>query len=505
MKIFFFRNSFMGETCTQRHLTEIVKFLEEFSFVFAYHATDLFVVNKWTVACDEQQDLFLGRSEFLPLDWMQWIDDLGKSDLTGFFSQLAQAVNSEDHEAPLPGEDAMPESLKKYLRGCQRLAINRRIKTYAKPIQRLGVSVKKSHEIELLAALIDSTIKDQNLLHPLIIDIGAGQGYLDNILASRYGYTVFAIDKSQTQTEGAIRRSSAKQSIGCVVNLTLAVHENLKLHDEISRLTSESSNILPPETKSKCRVYVSLHACGDLTSKLLHTYHDDPHSAALIGVGCCYSLLTSSGDSAQTFPLSQQLILHNFDMTQAAKMLACQTTWKWGRSQSREEVESMFTHQFYRALLQVLLSKNDLLIGENGYLATPIAVGKLRPKAYASFVAYIRASLKKLNLDGSDYAIGANSDSTLKQQNFKTKFASTRLEVTDKELNDLHAHYSQQGLRRLQAVWTLRALVSGVLESVILLDRLEFLHQDSRYDSSLVPVFDYQISPRNMVLVSIKR
>lgn len=59
--------------------------------------------------------------------------------------------------------------------------------------------------------------------------------------------------------------------------------------------------------------------------------------------------------------------------------------------------------------------------------------------------------------------------------------------------------------------WCLREVLAPLLESVILLDRLLFLQEPSEVSAgapaeecTLVPLFDPQISPRNVALVALR-
>ncbi|KAJ0571641.1 putative Methyltransferase domain-containing protein [Helianthus annuus] len=57
-----------------------------------------------------------------------------------------------------------------------------------------GMNPKKRHEIEALAAVVGSVARDVET--NTIIDLGAGQGYLSQVLSFEYQLSVIAIDAS---------------------------------------------------------------------------------------------------------------------------------------------------------------------------------------------------------------------------------------------------------------------------------------------------------------------
>jgi hypothetical protein len=55
-------------------------------------------------------------------------------------------------------------------------------------------------------------------------------------------------------------------------------------------------------------------------------------------------------------------------------------------------------------------------------------------------------------------------------------------------------------------VWSLMAFSAGVVESLIVVDRWLWLQEQEEVAEAWVePVFDYAVSPRNMVVVGIKK
>ncbi len=59
----------------------------------------------------------------------------------------------------------------------------------------------------------------------------------------------------------------------------------------------------------------------------------------------------------------------------------------------------------------------------------------------------------------------------------------------------------------MSSVWSLMAFTAGITESLIVTDRWLFLkeHADIVQDCWVETVFDYRESPRNLVVVGVKR
>ncbi|KAK6417832.1 hypothetical protein LTR95_017276 [Oleoguttula sp. CCFEE 5521] len=120
---------------------------------------------------------------------------------------------------------------------------------------------------------------------------------------------------------------------------------------------------------------------------------------------------------------------------------------------------------------------------------TPIIIGSLPKSAYASFATYARAALRKLKDDlerGAVFAKLAESLSDEKLEAYERDFAAKKKE--------------------LSVVWSLMAFSAGVVEALIIVDRWCWLREQPEVVQSWVEcVFDPAISPRNFVVVGIKK
>src|SRR6478752_1480241 len=57
---------------------------------------------------------------------------------------------------------------------------------------------------------------------------------------------------------------------------------------------------------------------------------------------------------------------------------------------------------------------------------------------------------------------------------------------------------------KIAILWTLSVLCCKVIESVIALDRYLFLTENGGQCVDIIPIFDYKISPRNLMLIANK-
>jgi hypothetical protein len=295
------------------------------------------------------------------------------------------------------------------------------------------------------------------------------------------------------------------------------------------------------ERKDLSLMAISIHSCGNLSHFGIRSMIMNPSIKAVAIVGCCYNLLTeklgpptyklpymrpslqaingrvvreSQKYDPQGFPMSNRVSDYNdrgirFNIT--ARMMACQAPQNW----TEVESDGFFTRHFYRAVLQKMfldrgvISKvyhNKMDTGEGGeedggkdkdspfnVSTNPVVMGSLGKSCFKSFHAYVRGAIKKLttNRDFSQYS-----------KVIEEKMGG----ITDEEIEEYARTYGPRK-RELSAVWTMMAFSATVVESLIVTDRWLFLkeHEDIVQDCWVESVFDYNQSPRNLVVVGIKK
>lgn len=188
-----------------------------------------------------------------------------------------------------------------------------------------------------------------------------------------------------------------------------------------------------------------------------------------------------------------------------ARMMAVQAPQNWGPQDSEE----FFTRHYYRALLQrMLLDLGVVKMAEPSHVddveiaggtlsgkdetGTPLIIGSLPKRCFASFEAYIQGAIEKLSanpIDGPDIQLKTqclleNEGAMIYRYKDEYKYAKKHLSV----------------------IWSLMAFSASVVESTILVDRWLWLKEQSEVESAWVEaVFDYKQSPRNMAVIGIKR
>lgn len=272
---------------------------------------------------------------------------------------------------------------------------------------------------------------------------------------------------------------------------------------------------------------ISLHSCGNLLHHGLRSLILNPAVKVVAMVGCCYNLVTerlgpptyklpslrssnlrldstSSTFDPHGFPMSERLATYQHQHGQGirlnitARMMAVQAPENW----TATECESFFTRHFYRALLQRILldrgivgkpTKDDEGDGESprGWTGAgpALTIGSLRKACYSSFTAYVRGAIAKL----------------AENQERGTEIQRRMEGLVDDDISQYEDNFKGKK-KELSVVWSLMAFSAGVVESSIIVDRWLYLREQAAVSDCWVEtVFDYKQSPRNLVVVGIKK
>ncbi|KAJ5947641.1 hypothetical protein N7466_000656 [Penicillium verhagenii] len=277
------------------------------------------------------------------------------------------------------------------------------------------------------------------------------------------------------------------------------------------------------ETRPDPRVMVvSLHSCGNLVHHGVRSLILNPSVVAVAMIGCCYNLMTERlGPATYKLPILRSVHPrlyetgtsydpHGFPMSKlyedyknagtdgmklniTARSMAVQAPYNWGHADS----EDFFTRNYYRALLQRILvdrgvvpkpgAVKDLYEESNGTAA--VIIGSLGKTAFKSFTAYMRAAIVKLTRD----------------PNHGVKVSENVGTMSDEDFQRYDTEY-RQARKNLSVVWSLMAFSAQVVETVIVVDRWQYLREhDSVKECWVEPVFDYSESPRNLAVIGLKK
>lgn len=321
---------------------------------------------------------------------------------------------------------------------------------------------------------------------------------------------------------------SASKNVHNQGNMTYVTHriENGDLSAVLKNISVSSQTLPPDGTKQPSLLTLSLHSCGNLLHHGLRTILN-PNVKAVALVGCCYNLLTerlgppsfklpglqlrsnhprleetSSACDPHGFPMSQHYAEYQSEaMTErgvrlniTARNLAVQAPDNWTAAES----DAFFTRHFYRAVLSRIFVDYGIVPAPDGNQNTttePVIIGALRKACYSSFLAYVRGAVEKLT--------GPNSPSPAFRDSVAEKLAPHIL--TDEVIEEYARNFGPRK-HDLAVTWSLMAFSAKVIESMIVVDRwLWLMEQDEVEKAWVEPVFDHKESPRNLVIVGVKK
>lgn len=284
-------------------------------------------------------------------------------------------------------------------------------------------------------------------------------------------------------------------------------------------------------SKDQSLMTVSIHSCGNLSHHGIRSLLINPSVSSIAIVGCCYNLLTerlgpptyknpilrpnlqpvngrvqreSEACDPHGYPMSERVGTYNGNgirLNITARMMAVQAPQNW----TSKESDAFFTRHYFRALLQkVFLDRGVVAAATPPHAARshppqeevhndrtdPVIIGSLRKGCYVDFTSYVKGAIEKLTRDPVKGAV----------------IAEKMGNMTDEEI-DVYAQKYGHRKKELSVMWSLMAFSAGVVESLIVTDRWLFLkeHPQEVGDAWVESVFEYGLSPRNLVVVGIKK
>ncbi|KAI1433366.1 methyltransferase domain-containing protein [Xylaria sp. CBS 124048] len=319
--------------------------------------------------------------------------------------------------------------------------------------------------------------------------------------------------------------------------------ESGDLTDVIDKLENTHLEATTPQKIYDLRLMaISIHSCGNLSHHGIRSLILNPTVQAIAIVGCCYNLMTeklgpptykhpymrpslqalngrvireSARHDSHGFPLSDRLCNYQDDgvrLNITARMMACQAPLNW----TEVESDGFFTRHFFRAVLQKIFLDRGVISrvyhstesteaedqatkeptpGESPFnmSTNPVILGSLSKSCHKSLHAYVRGAIAKLT---------TSSDDREQREIIQEKMS----DMTDAEIAEYEREYGPRK-KELSAIWSLMAFSAVVIESLIVTDRWLFLrqHDDVVQDCWVETVFDYRQSPRNLVVVGVKK
>ncbi|TDZ36672.1 Protein RRNAD1 [Colletotrichum spinosum] len=424
------------------------------------HVNDALIYNAW---------------EALPAEWTSWWSSLpdhrlAQQDLIDSIEEVAHlpsprtsGTQENDTTGFLAGK---PGSLTEWLSTIRSLSLPR--------VQRPGprirlpevlasrMKTKKIDEVSVAAAYVQSVCEAHGITR--IIDMGSGQGYLTLSLAYLFpDLRVLAIDGSESQM-------AASEACAASLGIPQSRIRHLRRYiDGSSPLIDEMAEWASGE---KCML-VGLHACGNLSEHMLRYFTAVPFITRLGAVGCCYNhIVPLSETSPEGFPISARLRRRGVVLSATALMTGCQAPNNWDRADLSKEESVYSKRRFYRTLLEKVFFDKGIKLDQDNRPVWGVRKGDM-----VSFTKFANRAMHYLGVDAK--RIG-----------------------TDELVAYEYRYREYEG--RVAILWTLSVLCCKIVESVIALDRYCFLTENGGENVDVVPIFDYKISPRNLMLVAEK-
>ncbi|GAU87892.1 hypothetical protein RvY_00680 [Ramazzottius varieornatus] len=249
--------------------------------------------------------------ENLPQEWVQASSGLSTEELQ---TQLDVLRNSSSTEV----RAGFPESLRMFLREAKDLCLKRAMLGEGKGGGALelesehevdiprrlmyGMRPKKLHEVSRMAVLIHQICQKYGLR--TVLDLGAGMGYLDCVLAEVYAYQVIAVESDGCRTVNAQRRLSRHSQKDRPIS-NLLKYEALTIDHSPGSLRDLREVLNKYGASLIC--IIGLHCCGSFTPIILDLFARLDEGKALVCVGCCYHLMRYSKNQSgvEHCPLSK--------------------------------------------------------------------------------------------------------------------------------------------------------------------------------------------------------
>lgn len=453
---------------------------ENVKAIYFLDALKLFIETQWLYNTPVTDLLTGGLLDLLPKEWLHTLQILENEELNDFI------VNKKV-------KPQWSESLRRFVEKCEhidQLPIIDTILTTELPKNfQIGLSRKKQHEIMHLAHLVHEQCVSKNI--KVIVDLGAGLGYICQLLHHLYGYKILGLDRNQ-ETVNNVRNRQMKMFPDSLTHVKYS-------HCDLTCNSAETiETILLNEFQEQLDIcLIGLHACGDLSIDALKIYRDMKRARVFIMVSCCYHKMSVS-KSTQTDTLIKKQYFNNFPLSNCLKTvirntnfdigfflrqpflrLACQEpSDRWCNMSIKRHNEHSF-HVLARAVLQLYAAKNGFCLIKQTRKGT-------RKSQCLNFETYIKDSLNRYILQ------------PLKEQDIQTN-----LNIHEKNMVELWKSHCNK-LKAVEIYSGLQLILQAPAESFILQDRLCWMEEQG-FDTTIVPVMNRHLSPRSYAIISQKR
>lgn len=430
----------------------------------------------------------------LPSEWTTYWDSLPDHRIAQH--HLIASIDEECQASPhAVGAPNAPGSLEKWLQELASVSLPRKQRPGTKvalpEVLTRPMRSKKIDEVADAAAFIHEICQRQGISH--IIDMGSGQGYLSVSLACLFpSLRILAIDGSESQIAGSKEfAASLGISEDRLTHVLRYIDGSVPLLDDMAVWANGHSCLL-----------TGLHACGRLSEHMVRYFSLCPFITQLAAVGCCYNHLVPRSETCPGgFPISERMRSLSITLSPTALMAGCQAPNNWQKSDLTARSSPYSRKQFFRAVLEKLFHDKKIDIHRaHGCTAISEEVGSkttLRERFDGSLAAGSQArahwGIRKGDL--------ASFEKFTRRAMFCLGVSQDQISTEDIRLYEERYQYFEG---RIAILWTLSVLCCKAIESVIALDRYWFLTEHGANHVDIVPIFDYAVSPRNLMIVAQK-
>ncbi|XP_015602097.1 methyltransferase-like protein 25 [Cephus cinctus] len=461
---------------------QMIHFEENAEIDYFVDSLELFYDIQWLYNAPVTEILVKRYLESCPDGWMECLKNSQNQELNDFVSRKLVQMN-------------WPESLKRFVEKCNTLdRLPRANPAFSIQLPECflkGINKKKQHEIIHLAQLVHEQCRAHKLEN--IIDLGAGLGYICQLLHHLYGYKVLGLEANIKNVNCANNRQNnlypkskkQVQYVWCKIT---------------NNYVKTIESILQKSAVTEKFCLIGLHACGDLSIYASEIFSKMKAARLLILISCCYhklSLVSNSQDMTgkeyfENFPISRALKTAagrcNLDiglfLRRPFLRLACQEpAARWDNKSEHFHSE----HSFYvlaRAILELYAKQNRLCLKKNVRKAT-------RKSQCLNFSTYLKDSLKRYTFE----RIVEESDKSI-------SCMITITEDLQKDIMSLWEKYEHK-LKAVEVYTGLQLLLQSPAESLILMDRVCWLKEHG-FPTEILPVMSEKLSPRSQAIVSRK-
>lgn len=330
-----------------------------------------------------------------------------------------------------------------------------------------NVKQKKRHEIDAVAKLCRQQAASNGCHH--IVDIGSGVGHLSRMLSYGYGFKVCTFEANETLVKSA---TALDEQFETLLDAKAIKHrkttKTVHLHEKITSNTSGAQFLqqvlkhFKDSNKNLQFGLIGLHPCGDLGPTLLRLFNQVENVRFILIASCCYMKMSFN----HNFPLSGHCIAENMHLKYLSCEIACHSIENYVEKCAVNRLDHLKVHAFRAALEHLLISIDPRL------KHTQLCSAKYSDQL--TFSEYCERTLRERIT-----CLGG----TVPDCDYERIIKETWTEVAK--------------------FYSVRLLVAPAIETIILIDRVLYL-QENGHDSFIVPLFEPEISPRNLLLIGVK-